>query len=429
MPNAKPHTVHQAGTAIRRLSTHPLAALLALWLACGATDGATPAATRPAESATATAPGASGASIPAPLRNQVAAAIQRSLKRLESTQHPDGGWPGFDENSDPAVSSLIAKAFAQDPRYGPKHPVVRKALRFILAAKQPDGGIYAVPLVKNYSASVALMFLSSLDDPALRDEIRAQQTFLTSRQWHEGKTDNDGRPIDPKHPWYGGAGYGRHQRPDLSNTQMMLEALHQSGLPATDPVFQRAVVFISRCQMCGDTNDMPFAKFARDGGFIYTDANGGESKAGTETVDGHELLRSYGSMTYAGFKSLLYANVDRNDHRVQLAYRWIRSNYTLDANPNMPGQHSKEGLYYYYHVFAKALAAWGQPTIEMLDGTKRNWRLDLCNKLLAAQQPDGSWVNTADRWMEGNPDLVSAYAILALQQALNDAPPGPHARQ
>ena len=38
--------------------------------------------------------------------------------------------------------------------------------------------------------------------------------------------------------------------------------------------------------------------------------------------------------------------------------------------------------------------------------------------LVAAQRPDGSWVNAADRWQEGQPELVTAYAVLALEEAI-----------
>jgi len=36
---------------------------------------------------------------------------------------------------------------------------------------------------------------------------------------------------------------------------------------------------------------------------------------------------------------------------------------------------------------------------------------------VALQRPDGSWVNEADRWMEGDPNLVTAYSVIALQIA------------
>jgi hypothetical protein len=42
----------------------------------------------------------------------------------------------------------------------------------------------------------------------------------------------------------------------------------------------------------------------------------------------------------------------------------------------------------------------------------------LVTTLTGAQAEDGSWVNKAnDRWMEGNANLVTAYALLALAHA------------
>jgi len=47
----------------------------------------------------------------------------------------------------------------------------------------------------------------------------------------------------------------------------------------------------------------------------------------------------------------------------------------------------------------------------------RNWRTDLALQLAALQNPDGSFMSLDDRWMENNPDLITAYALLALQHA------------
>jgi squalene-hopene/tetraprenyl-beta-curcumene cyclase len=84
----------------------------------------------------------------------------------------------------------------------------------------------------------------------------------------------------------------------------------------------------------------------------------------------------------------------------------------------MPKAQCKEGLYYYYHVFAKALRAWGEPTLTDADGMTHDWRAELCGRLVELQNPDGSWVNEADRWYESNPALVTSYALLAMQAAL-----------
>jgi len=353
--------------------------------------------------------------LPADLRSQTLSCLERGLAYLESAQESEGGWV---EQSGPSITALVAQGFAQHPKYGPSHPIVQRALRFVMKHRQPDGGIYNPgDGLKNYGTSVCLMFLSALSekDPQIRESRQEAVRFLKGLQWADPLKDNDGKLITPQHAWYGGSGYGREKRPDLSNTQMMLEALRQSGLPATDPTYQKALQFVSRCQNLSQTNDQPFARDADDGGFIYTAANNGESKGGTIVVDGRPMLRSYGSMTYAGFKSMLYANVSRDDIRVRKALEWIGKHYTLDSNPNLPGQQSKQGLFYYYHVFARALHAWGEPTITDASGEKHNWREDLARKLIGIQRSDGSWVNEADRWMEGLPQLVTAYCVLALE--------------
>lgn len=349
------------------------------------------------------------------LRGATLRAIGRGLEYLAASQSPEGAWMAFDRPH-PAITSLAVQALAQDDRYGRDHPAVRRGLAFVLRYVQPDGGIY-VPEegMRNYHTSVALMALASLKDASHEQTIRDAQRFLKKLQWDEGEGH------ERSSPWYGGVGYGHHKRPDLSNTQLMLEALKQSGLAEDDPVYQKALTFVARCQMLGERNDQPFAAETADGGFIYSPANGGESKAGLDIVDGKPRLRSYGSMTYAGFKSLLYAGLSHDDVRVQRALAWIQKNYTLQHNPNMPLEKSKQGLYYYYHAFARALHAWGEDSIEDAAGVPHRWREELCRTLIALQRDDGSWVNDADRWFEGNPDLVTAYAVLALQTAL--APP------
>lgn len=342
--------------------------------------------------------------------------IDRGCAFLARTQREDGAWEAF-ERPHPAITALAVKTLLQHAAYGPDHPACQRGVEFLLRFVQPDGGIYVSGEgMRNYHTSVALMALSATKNPKYQKTIVHGQHFLKSIMWDEGEGH------ERSSTFYGGQGYGRHKRPDLSNTQLMIEALHQSGLSPDDPVYQRALVFVSRCQMLDATNDQDLASGTSEGGFIYTPVGGGESKAGTEMDKDRPRLRSYGSMTYAGFKSLLYARVDRDDVRVRQAFRWIRKHYTLDHNPNMPGKQSKQGLYYYYHVFARALYAWDEMVIIDHTGVPRYWRTDLSQKLINLQQSDGSWVNPEDRWFEGNPHLVSAYAILALQTTLASAP-------
>ena len=165
------------------------------------------------------------------------------------------------------------------------------------------------------------------------------------------------------------AGYGgENSRPDLSNTSFLVDALKTDGTAADDEALKKALVFVSRCQnLETEHNTTPFASKNPDGGFYYTPVGDGASMAGKTENGG---LRSYGSMTYAGLKSMIYAGLKPDDPRVKAAVKWIQQHYELDNNPGMGTQ----GLYYYYQAFAKALAALGEDTFQDADGKSHNWR-------------------------------------------------------
>jgi squalene-hopene/tetraprenyl-beta-curcumene cyclase len=128
-------------------------------------------------------------------------------------------------------------------------------------------------------------------------------------------------------------------------------------------------------------------------------------------------LRSYGSMTYAGLKSMIYAGVSPEDKRVKAAVTWIQKHYDLKSNPGM----GDSGLYYYYHLFAKALDAMNFKTFADANGVQHDWRRELREELIRRQQPDGSWVNTTTRWMEGEPSLVTGYVLLTFSYCKPEA--------
>jgi squalene-hopene/tetraprenyl-beta-curcumene cyclase len=207
---------------------------------------------------------------------------------------------------------------------------------------------------------------------------------------------------------FGGAGYGRNKRPDLSNTQFFVEALREIGRGPDDEAIQKALVFVSRCQnLESENNTTAFPAKNPDGGFYYTPVGEGESFAGKLPNGG---LRSYGSMTYAGLKSMIYAGVGPDDPRVKAAVEWIKKNFSLETNPGI----GDAGTYYYYHTFAKALDVLKQDTITDDKGVSHDWRKELASELIHRQRADGSWVNANARWMEGDPTLVTGYALLSL---------------
>jgi len=182
-------------------------------------------------------------------------------------------------------------------------------------------------------------------------------------------------------------------------------------VPKDDPALKRALIFVSRCQnLKGEHNDQAWASKINDGSFIYSPAAGGQTKS--DTLSGGGLV-GYGSMTYAGIKSMIYCGVTKDDPRVQKAYEWIQKHYTVDENPGMPKVHADWGLYYYYHTMAKCLDALGIDEVVDTAGSKHDWRADITAALAKRQRPDGSWVNL-NHWMEADPNLVTGYALMAL---------------
>jgi squalene-hopene/tetraprenyl-beta-curcumene cyclase len=281
---------------------------------------------------------------------------------------------------------------------------VARSLAHLEGLVQPDGGIHRPESkYRNYETCLAIMcFAEANRDGRYQALLKKADAFIKQQQWDQGEG------IESADPAFGGAGYGSHNRPDLSNTSFLIEALRAVGNDSDSEAMQRALLFVSRCQnLASVQNDTPFADKVEDGGFYYTPAAGGTSQAGT--VDGGGL-RSYASMTYAGLKSMIFAGVDASDPRVKAALEWIGKHYDLRSNPGM----GDAGLYYYYHTFAKALSAMQMDVFVDQDGTQHRWRDELNQELASRQQPDGSWINSNQRWLESNPDLVTGYVLLAL---------------
>jgi squalene-hopene/tetraprenyl-beta-curcumene cyclase len=358
--------------------------------------------------------------------------LNRGLDFLRTRQAASGVW-GADMQAAPtdqpdkltpvslAVTALAVKTFVQADPDALKDEQLIKALRAIRSAHKPDGSFDEGPL-SNYVTSCILMGLAALQDIDWHDQIVDCTQWLEVHQWDQSEG------LSARQDWFGGAGYGRNGRPDLSNTQMMLDALYDAGLSPDEPVFQKALAFVSRTQNLKETNKADWAASGpNDGGFIYTPANGGESMASEDAGDGRQgekipagqprSLRSYGSMTYAGFKSMLYAGLNQDDVRVRAAFDWIRHHWTFEENPGL----GQQGLYYYYHTMARALAIAQQNEITDSEGETHNWREEMIQALLKRQQDDGSWVNAADRWEEGSPTLVTIYCTLALEEILKPA--------
>ena len=319
-------------------------------------------------------------------------------------------------NDYPALTALPLWAFMGNPdgrlqAGAAKPPFLQKGYDFLLASVQPDGGIYRKGLA-NYDTAISLVALVLAGDPRYDHAIRAAHDFEVGQQ-ARGMADSS---LD------GGIGYGpvgaARAHPDLSNTVIALEAIRRSeaiadkenpGGPKLD--WDAALQFIQRCQNLPAVNKAPYVSTAPDdaGGFMYFP---GESAAGEQAgPNGVKGARSYGSMSYAGLLSYIYADLSRNDPRVHAAVAWLQGHYSMDENPGM----GADGLFYYYQVMAKGLAAHGGSDLVLADGRTVHWAHDLALKLIDLQEEDGSWKNESGRWMEKDPVLATSYSVLTLE--------------
>ncbi len=349
------------------------------------------------------------------VRNEVQHAIDQGLAWLAAHQSTNGSWSVPDH---PAVTALALSAFMGDPSGSAKgkHTApVQSGYKFILAHVKPDGGIYEKDL-QNYNTSICVMALVAAANPEYDPILRK------ARRWIIGQQADLNEPGKMDSPFDGGIGYGgKPGYYDLNNTLTALEALYYTknldhDAPATDSKdlnWTAVVHFIQNCQNLPEYNKQPSVSTnaADRGGFVYSPV---ESKAGAQTnAAGNIALRSYGSISYAGLLSYIYADLKKDDPRVVAVFNWLRLNYSLDENPGMGPQ----GYYYYMHLMSKAMNTYGVNMIETKDGQTVAWPRQVSLKLINLQKTDGSWANDNGRWWEKDPALVTAYSVMALEFA------------
>jgi squalene-hopene/tetraprenyl-beta-curcumene cyclase len=331
------------------------------------------------------------------LREQARRSVDRGLNYLRSQQAENGSL-----SRSVGVTSLALKAFLTSHRgYNESDGAfITRQVDFLLKSVQKDGSISETLQNRAYNTATALAALAATKNSKYDSILENGRNFLKGHQIDE----SDGYQKD--HRYYGGVGYGGDERPDLSNQFIALEGLRAASLDPKDPVWQKAMTFISRSQNRSESNDQTWA--ANDGGFVYMPGGNIPPFVGTE---------SYGGMTAAGLMSLLFAGADKNDPRVVAAHAWIKKNYAVDVNPGTGGR--KDGIYYYYYALAMAMSAMGEAEFVDGQGRKHNWRNELVTQLLAAQAADGSWVNKdSAMWWQDNPHLVTAWSVNALVHVL-----------
>jgi len=348
-----------------------------------------------------------------------------ALEFLLEQQHDNGGW-GQIPNGPPGevgITSLALRGLADSPLRGREdvQEAAEDAIAYILEHQAEDGSFtHERSGLGTYRTAIAVMALTSWDAERFAPQVEKAVAWLRNDQFDA----EEDVPRDDPH--FGGYGYGKageNPDADLSNTHLALAALKEAGVSEDDPVFQRAMTFLRRCQNSSETNPgVGGLQPLDDGGFIY-DPGLSRNKSGMiEHEDGTRSFISYSSMTYAGLMSLIHAGLTPDDQEVQAALGWIATNYTLDSNKGLgvradDPNADQQGLYYYYHSFAKCLSVLGEDTVETEDGPRR-WARDLFDALHARVKEGGSFRNENSRWWEQDPVLCTTYVLNAMNYAI-----------
>jgi squalene-hopene/tetraprenyl-beta-curcumene cyclase len=343
----------------------------------------------------------------ASLNNEATRAMARGVEWLARNQNAEGYWSTKDH---PAVTALALVALQSqgNPAALARDRIV-KGYDFLAGCVKEDGSVHNGQGLVNYNTSLALLAFAASKDNRFADAIVRGRKFLIGSQIDQGEKGVVDTPFD------GGVGYGgKYDHSDMGNTLQALEALYYTkglaGDGAPDLNWKAAIQFLQNCQNLTAFNQQSWASDdpQNKGGFVYYP---GHSMAGEMNLPGGRVaLRSYGSISYGGLLSYIYAELPKDDPRVAAVFDWLRKNYTLEENPGMGPQ----GLYYYFHTMAKALDAHGIDQLPTNGGVVK-WREQLALRLINLQRADGSWENDNGRWWEKDPALVTSYAVITLR--------------
>ena len=261
----------------------------------------------------------------------------------------------------------------------------------------------------NYNTAICMRALHQSGNSDHTPLVLKAREYIASTQYIG---DND--------KYNGAWGYGRQgKRPkaDLLNTFYSLEAISATASVEEFREGKRVTVDKEAAAAQITALQNPASAGEQAGGFNYKPT--GQRNILQKITGSGPTFRSYGSLTYAGTLALMHSDVPHDDERVISAMKWARKHWTLDENPGM----GENGLYFFYRIMSKCLAASGIDDMELEDGTVVKWRDSVTTKLLSLSRKteDGQtyWVNDTGRWWENDPVLVTSYAILTLDIAKN----------
>ena len=336
--------------------------------------------------------GATGAAIATGCaRRRGSAALRDAARYLWSRQANDGGFHSTTygllrsgQSLTPFV--LVALLGVPESESSPPPGAVERALAFIKANTNADGALGLMDDTAadypNYATALAVCAMVKARSTGYEKVIERMVAQLRAQQFSEanGWTSQQAP--------YGGWGVGGaiHRPPgaghvDLSMTRHVLEALQLSGVPASDSVMTRALIYLQRSQN-------------PDGGFYFSPVNPEINKAG----ESGGRFTSYGTATADGVLALRAAGVPDEDPHITKAVAWLKDHHQPDRAPGFDegtGQPWGSGLRFYYaHAIPRVLPA---------------LPVDL-----PPQASDGSFRNEVNLVKEDDPLIATTFALYVM---------------
>jgi len=344
---------------------------------------------------------------------------------MVSQQDETGAWksgPADKAMPSPAVTGLVVAALGGAPASlkAKYKPAVDKAVAYLISKVNADGSVGEGPtgtFIKTYATGCAMMGWASVErTDKVANAIRGAQAYMKQNQLKEGKD-------------MGGTGYGdespggRKGIANLSTTGFSSEGMHLSGLPQDDEYWKLVVKFVRKCQNNSEINNDPefVAELKAKGlvvgndGSLYYAPDVNQQKLPAKKVADKESIAGYGSMTYDGIKTYLYAGLKKDSPEVKSAMDWVRKNYSVEVHPGWPFDQTQRqhlrGLYHYYMVMSRALDAYGENPFETFDGKKHNWANEIAEQFVKQVKESKMWKNENPAWFEGDPILTTSYVL------------------
>ena len=317
--------------------------------------------------------------------------LRSATQYLWSQQAEDGGFHSTTYGllrSGQSLTPFVLVALLGVPESESSAPggAVDRALTFIKANTAVDGTLGLMDETAadypNYATALAIRAVVKVRQPGYEKTIEPMVAQLRAQQFTEANGWTS------QHSSYGGWGMGGpiHRPPeaghvDLSMTRYVLEALRLSGVPSSDPVMSRALIFLQRSQN-------------PDGGFYFSPVNPEINKAGES---GGRFV-SYGTATADGVLALRAAGVTDEDPRIKKAITWLKDHHQPDRATGFEdgtGQPWGLGLRFYYaHAISQVLPAL---PVE-----------------LPQQSEDGSFRNSVNLVKEDDPLIATTFALYVM---------------